>query len=430
MSLALLGGEKAVRLDYEKVGNRPLVDEKSRAAVNAVLDSNKLSMNPIVREFEKKFADYIGAQYALAMNNGTATLNSAVWAVGVEPGDEVIVPSYTFWATVVPILSARGVPVFCEVDPETFTLDPADIERRITPRTKAIMVVHVWGCPADMDAIMAIAKKHNLKVIEDCSHAHGATYKGKKVGTIGDAGCFSMQDTKLLCAGEGGVFVTNDRDVYERAVAYGHYERIRELPPDSPYSKYTLTGMAYKYRVHPLGIAVANVELDRLDERNEIRDSQGKRLEDEVAKLGFIRPQKVPEGARRVYAYHYVRYDASKLGGLSLNTLLKAVSAEGVLCGTCGYGRLHYAPIFVEGGPYHDCGPAVPDLRLPVTEALGEDTFMMAPRFENICPELVNQYIEAYYKVLENLDALITYEKELGVTTTQENTGRSINLFR
>lgn len=430
MSLALLGGDKAVTLDYQQVGNRPLVSDKARAAVNALMDKGELSVSPIVREFEKKFIAYTGATYAIAMNNGTATLNSAVWAVGVEPGDEVLVPSYTFWATVVPIISARGTPVFCDVDPKTFCIDPAEIEKKITSKTKAIMVVHVWGSPCDMDAIMAIAKKHKLKVIEDCSHAHGAEYKGKKVGTIGDAGCFSMQDSKLLVAGEGGIMVTSDATVYARAIAFGHYERVRELPPESTYSKYTLTGMGYKYRAHPLGVAIANTEIDILDERNDIRDAAGRYLETEVAKLGFVVPQKLYDGVRRVYSYHYVNYDASKLGGVSMTTMLKALSAEGVICGTCGYGRLHYAPLFEEGGAYGECGPAEMDVKLPVTESLAQTTFMMAPRFENHCSDLVAQYIEAYRKLAANVDALVAYDKQQKQDDTAANSGRSINLFK
>ena len=167
--LALLGGEKAVRLDYEKVGNRPLVTEKGLDAAVRLMKKGEISQSPTVKAFEKRFADYAGAQYAVACNNGTAALDCALFAVGVRPGEEVIVPSYTFWATVVPILAEHAVPVFCDVDRDTFCVDPEDIERKITPKTKAIMLVHVWGNPCNMDAILKIAKRHHLGVIEDCS---------------------------------------------------------------------------------------------------------------------------------------------------------------------------------------------------------------------------------------------------------------------
>jgi dTDP-4-amino-4,6-dideoxygalactose transaminase len=190
----------------------------------------------------------------------------------VGPGNEVIVPSYTFWATAVPIIAANGVPVFCDVDPDTYCIDPREIVKKITPRTKAIMVVHVWGNPADMHSIMEIGAKYKLKVIEDCSHAHGSLWKGKKVGIIGDVGCFSLQGSKTLPAGEGGILVTDNREYYEIAVAYGHYDRVEKFPENSEYKKYSLTGLGYKFRANPLGITIANHGLDELDQRNAIRN--------------------------------------------------------------------------------------------------------------------------------------------------------------
>ena len=144
------------------------------------------------------------------MNSGTAALHSAYFACGVRPGDEVIVPSYTFFASAAPMLPLGGRPIFCEIDPATLTADPADIERRITDKTRAICVVHVWGNPARMDAICEIAKRHNLRLIEDCSHAHGATYLGRPVGSWGDIGCFSLQGQKPVSGGEAGIAVTSD----------------------------------------------------------------------------------------------------------------------------------------------------------------------------------------------------------------------------
>ncbi|MEG2571266.1 MAG: DegT/DnrJ/EryC1/StrS family aminotransferase, partial [Clostridia bacterium] len=225
-NLALLGGEKTVTIDYEAVATRPVVCQKGIDAAVEIMKKGEISNSSVVDVFEAKFKKFVGAEYGACLSNGTSCLQAALFAVGVGAGDEVIVPSFTFWASAAPIIATNGVPIFCETDPETHCLDPKDVEARITPKTKAIMVVHVWGNPADMDAIMAIAKKHNLKVVEDCSHAHGSTYKGKKVGTIGDVGCFSMQGSKLLVAGEGGIFVTNTKEYYERALALGSYDRL------------------------------------------------------------------------------------------------------------------------------------------------------------------------------------------------------------
>lgn len=438
--LAILGGKKTITRDYETEGNLPIVSEKGMEAVIDLMRKGQVSTSPVVEKFEKKFADYIGSKYAICTNNGTSSLHSALFAIGICPGDEVIVPSYTFWASAVPIIAADGIPVFCDVDKETFCIDPKEIEKKITPRTKAIMVVHVWGNPADMQSIINIAKKHQLRVIEDCSHAHGSLWNGKKVGIVGDIGCFSLQASKLLSAGEGGVLVTNDREYYERAVALGHYERIGKLPEDSAYLKYSLTGLGYKYRAHPLGIAIADSGLDELDERNEIRNKNAKDLEKKISDLKFIIPQRSYEGAVRQYSYQYMVFDERLCKGISMNTFLKALNKEGVICGTCGYGRLHKSPLFEEGEPYGNGCPAkcsyvtenmTKNIGLSVTEYLGEHTFMAAPRFEKPCPELVSQYADAYHKVAENMDQLRKFEREnLLETEISMLSGRSINIVK
>lgn len=436
---ALLGGTKTVTIDYQTAGNLPLVSEKSKKAVMELLDKGQISASPLVQAFEKKFADYTGSKYSLCTNNGTASLHSALFAVGVGPGDEVIVPTYTFWATAVPIIAGHGIPVFCDVDPDSYCLDPVAIEKKITKNTKAIMVVHVWGNPADMESIMYIAKKYDLKVIEDCSHAHGAMWKDKKIGSIGDVGCFSLQGSKPLPAGEGGILVTDNRTYYERAVAFGHYDRVSSFPSDSLYSKYYLTGLGYKYRAHPLGIAIADCELDELDKRSDIRNSNALKLEEGIAHLPFITPQKIYDGTKRQYSYHYMTYDSARFAGLSLHTFLKALRAEGVICGECGYGRLHQSPLFIEAQPYgRGCPSKCPSVaenpdrnkHVDISERLAETTFMAAPRFEKNCDELIAQYINAYEKTADNLDKLLVYEKENPVDQINSpRSGRSINIL-
>jgi perosamine synthetase len=429
--LAILGGKKAVQLDYEKFGNRPLVTQKGMDAVVELMKKGEISQSPTVKAFETRFASYVGAKYAVACNNGTAALDSALFSVGVKPGDEVIVPSYTFWATVVPIIAEHAVPVFCDVDQSTFCIDPEDIERKITPKTRAIMLVHVWGNPCDMDAVLKVAKKHNLSVIEDCSHAHGAKYHGQSVGIIGDVGCFSMQASKLLPAGEGGILVTNSKECYERGLALGQYDRLAALPEDSSYRKFMLTGMGHKYRPHPLAIAMGNSALDELDERNALRNKNAMKLENLLSDLPFLIQQKQCEGTQRQYAYHYMYLDNQKLENISTITLLKALSAEGVTCGYCGYGRLHKAPLFLQGGAYGDCGAHTKPTSLPVTELLAEQTILVAPRFENDCPELIDQYAQAYHKIANNKDELIRYDRSHDFSEElKQLSGRSVAIFK
>jgi dTDP-4-amino-4,6-dideoxygalactose transaminase len=202
----------------------------------------------------------------------------------------------------------------------------------------------------------------------------------------------------------------------------GHYERIKNLPGDSPYKKYYFTGMGYKYRISPLAAALSDSAFDGFDEKNEIRNSNARYLEYGLKDIECINPQKVYNGAVRQFAYHYATYDAEKLEGVSLVTFLNALKAEGLMCGPCSYGRLHKAPLFVEGTPYGkgcpgNCPNAASDydrknVSLPVSEYLAASTFMMAPRFERVCRDLVDQYIEAYHKVVNNIDELKQLEKE------------------
>lgn len=435
--LAILGGEKAVTRTLEDISAKP-VPEKAYDTIKELLDKNQISMAPIVNEFERRFADYIGVKYGLGVCNGTTSIQAALFAVGVKPFDEVIVPSFTFWATAGPIIANRAFPVFADVDEETHNIFPESIEKLITERTKAILIVHVWGNPCDMDAIMAIAKKHNLKVVEDCSHAHGAMYKGRKVGSIGDVGCFSMQGSKVLSSGEGGILVTDNREYFERATALGHYERCAKLGADSEYSKYKLTGFGFKHRIAPLSVAVADANLDQLDELNEKRYANGKRFEELLSKFDFIKFQKEYEGAKKVFAYHYAQYIPEKLGGLKLSTFLSALATEGVSCGSCGYGKLHLSPLYNREGAFAEelpfTSPDYPanlkESKLPNTAKLAQSAFMVAPRFETATEEDLQMYARAYQKIVDNLDELLEYEKQQNGGDEIVNDGRSINYVK
>ena len=284
-NLSILGGEKAVNIDHSL--GVPIVPEEAYETVLDLMRRGDISFSPVIFDFERRFADYIGVKYGLCYPNGTTSIQGALFAVGVGPGDEVIVPSFTFWATAGAVVAVNAVPVFADVDLDSHLLTADSIKKCITPRTKAIVVVHTWGNPVDMDGIMELARQHSLKVIEDCSHAHGAAYKGKKVGSIGDVGCFSLQASNILAAGEGGILVTDNPEYYERAVALGHPERLSGLPDTSPYKKYALTGLGYKHRANPLSIAIAYKGLDRLDKLNEIRNQNAEYFEELISDLSI-----------------------------------------------------------------------------------------------------------------------------------------------
>jgi len=448
--LALLGGPKAVTKSV--VGENgiasfvPKINEKARTKINELLDKGEISESPVVTDFETRFRNYIGTQYALCQCSGTMSIQAGLFGLGVGRGDEVIVPSFTFFASATPILPLGATPVFADVDPDSHCVDPADIEKRITPKTKAIVVVHVWGNPCDMDAIMAIAKKHNIKVLEDCSHAHGAEYKGKKVGSFGDVGCFSLQGSKLMYGGEAGILVTNDENVYFRAASLGAYERLygygfyadlENTQMDNIYKQYKNTALGMKLRVHPLAIAIADSELDQLDARNVIRNTNAEYFNTLISDIDCIHNVKVYEGASRVYGYHYMRYDHELNHEIRRETILKALVAEGVTVGACGYGHLHHDPVFSQlDGNWPNCYPNNPMKEtgtLPVTEYLHDTVFMAAPRFEDPNgKEAIEQYAEAYHKVIAATDDLKKYEAEHTeeLAAMKPKSGRSINIVK
>ncbi len=215
-----------------------------------------------------------------------------MWACGVGRGDEVIVPAFTYWASGLPALNLGATVVFADIDPDTLCLDPNDIEHRITARTKAIVVVHWAGYPAEMDVIMEIAERHGVKVIEDVSHAHGGRYKGRILGTIGNAGCFSLMSGKSFAIGEAGMLVTDNREIFERGLAFGHYARHDELTIPELVEVAGMPQGGFKYRMHQLSSAMGRVQLRHYDERNaEILKSMNY-FWDEIGDVPSVKPHR------------------------------------------------------------------------------------------------------------------------------------------
>ena len=249
--LAILGGSPAITLDHTYYAQWPIYTEEEVETVSALIRNSGLSSahydptGPIA-QLERAIAQQWGVRYALAHHSGTAALNAALFGVGVVPGDEVIVQSATHPFSCIPIVGCGAIPVFADVDPHTRLLDPADVERRITPRTKAILVVHWSGMPADMDALLDVARRHDLRIVEDNCVSQGTRHHGRMCGTLADAGAISLQHGKLTSAGEGGVFFTDDPQVYQRAASRGHYERLQDLP-DAQYR--TVSGFAFRREV-------------------------------------------------------------------------------------------------------------------------------------------------------------------------------------
>jgi dTDP-4-amino-4,6-dideoxygalactose transaminase len=389
----------------------PIITDEDERAVLDVLRSGDLSINPVVTELEDDYRKWLDVPHAVAHCNGTSAIHGAMHAMGIGPGDEVIVPSATWWASVMPILHCGGVPVFAETDPETLGLDPADIEARLTDRTRAIVVVHLFGMPSRMDAIMDLARRRGLRVLEDASHAHGATHHGRPIGTLGDAAVFSMQANKLCPSAEGGMLVTADDDLHERVLRYGHYERLLPLT-GSPNRRFAATGFGHKFRMSPLSAAVARGQLRHLPERNARRTANCIALSQRLEPLG-IRTHLAPEGIERVYFEFLVSCDEARTGA-SAPVVAAALEAEGALVGAPRYPLLHQQPMFTEGhwaGIARLDGTPGRELRtydpadLPRTIA-GNRTLLKLPSFPNADRALVEQYAEAFEKVLAHASDL------------------------
>ncbi len=253
-----------------------------------------------------------------------------------------------------PIIAANAVPVFADIDPRTLTLDPADVRRRITSRTRAIMVVHLWGHPAAMDELNALAREHNLVVVEDASHAHGGMYKGRKVGTLGEIGVFSLQVSKALPAGEGGLLVTNRREYFERALLLAQSPgRLHLHLQLEEHRRFKNTGFSgFKYRINPVNAVIARQQMEHFEERNEIRQRNMDFLTEGLRGINGIRPPyTAPDVTRGGYYGYPIEYKSEELDGLPKETFLAALQAEGVEIDAERYPLLHLEPMFAEQNP-------------------------------------------------------------------------------
>ncbi|MBO3803493.1 MAG: DegT/DnrJ/EryC1/StrS family aminotransferase [Candidatus Brockarchaeota archaeon] len=413
--LALLGGSRAVKTDPGDMFTWPIVTKEVEEAVLEVLRAGKMSDIDVTQRFEEEFAKWHGVKYALAHNNGTSAIHSAMFGLGIGHGDEVICPSLTYWASCLPVYSLGGTVVFADVDPETLCIDPKDVERRITERTKAIVAVHYTGMPADMDAIMEIARRRRLKVIEDASHAHGALYKGRLVGTIGDVACFSIMSGKSFAAGEGGMMITNDRRVYERAVVFGHYERHSStIQLEDLKAGAGLPWGGYKYRMHQLTSAVGIVQLKKYKGEMEEIDRAMNYFWDRLEGVPGMRAHRPPRGSGTTKGGWYAplgHYKSEELGGLSIHRFCEALRAEGVPSSPGGNQPLHLHPIFNTIDVDGQGRPTSVDVRqppgsLPVSESVGEKIFSV-PWFKHYRPKVIDEYVEACRKVAENYEDLL-----------------------
>jgi len=325
-------------------------DEEIQAAID-VLRSGKLARQSgsKVSQFEQAFAERFQVKHAIAVNSGTAAIHVALGALGIGPGDDVINTPHCFIGTATPVVHAGAVPVFADIDPRTFNIDPPSIESRISPYTKAIIPVHLNGLPADMDAILDIARRKQLFVVEDAAQAHGAVYKGRVVGTIGDFGCFSFWEDKLMTtAGEGGMVITDDDELARRARKFHHHGEERR---DGDYYQaerlYLHDSLGYNYRMTEIQGAIGLVQLGRLDDYIAIRRGRAHQLTDLLHQIEGIIPPYEPPGTVHVYYKYVIRLDRQIIKA-SAKEFVAALRAEGIHCSRRYPTPLHQQPVFVE----------------------------------------------------------------------------------
>lgn len=426
--LAVHGGPKAVTSAPEDLFRWPIVTEEDEQAVLEVLRRGAMSGNDVTRQFEQEMAAWHGLKYALGHCNGTASLLGGMWACGVGAGTEIIAPSFTYWASALPAFSLGATVVFADVQPDSLCLDPDDIEHRITPETRAVVAVHLCGHPCDMDAIMTVARKHGVKVIEDVSHAQGGRYKGRMVGTMGDVACMSLMSGKSLPTGEAGMLLTNDRAIWERAIAFGFYERTgrsRYAGQDAEITDPELARFAglplggYKHRMNQMCSAMGRVQLKRYEERIAEIQKAMNHFWDCLEGVPGIGAHRVPKDSGSTMGGWYSpvgHYRPEELGGLPVEKFCQAVADEGCPAGPVFTFPLHLHPVFHEADIYGHGRPTAManperDVRqgegtLPVTESL-RSRLLSIPWFKHYRPEVIAQYAEAFRKVAENAGELL-----------------------
>jgi dTDP-4-amino-4,6-dideoxygalactose transaminase len=396
-TLALRGGPKEVATPRERLAaitKWPRYGDAEKQAVAGLLENTK--WYPEIPAFETELKEYLNVPFVKAYSSGTCAIMSMFFALDLPRGSEILAPSYTAWATTAPMHLFGYVPAFVDLNPRTMTFDLDDARKQLTARTKAVFPMHSFGNPCDMDQICDFAKEKGLIVLEDAAQAQGASLKGKQVGTWGDMGVFSHQSSKALPAIEGGSGTYRTREHYERATVFSGYELAALFPEGSPYKKYNGTGIGPKFRIHALGAAIARHQLRGLDQRNALEDAQVRKLTNRLVELpGLSVPYCRPDAKRVYWGSHMVFIDEKK-AGCPIETLVKALRAEGVRAGPGFYEDQNRYPLYAEAKWWHH--PPVIRKDLYGTKQVNTQSVRL-PVFREEAPELIEEYARAFEKV-------------------------------
>jgi len=398
----------------------PQFDDRERRAILCVLESRNWGGYPfpnrLAETFSRAFADRQDAKHALCAANGTVTLEIALKAIGIKPGDEVIVPAYTFEATAAPVLKLGAIPVFVDVSPDTYCIDTDAAAEAVTARTRAIIPVHLAMSMADMDGICELAAGRGLKIIEDCAHAHGAKWRERGAGSIGDAGSFSMQTTKLMTAGEGGVVTTGDDEIFELCQSYVNCGRASQT------DRFEHRILGFNYRMTEFQAAILLAQLERLAEQTELRAARAARLSEGLSRVPGISPLKRDERLTTQAIYQFVFiYDQDAFGGASRDRFVAALEAEGIPSDGLFYEPVYRSALF-QVDPRDFPALAVSDAqdlpwakaRCPVAERAAYLESVWLPHQLLLGSEQdVDEIVEAVAKIQSNVDELLRADNRL-----------------
>jgi len=406
VKLALLGGEPVRRKPFPKW---PVFDEREVKALLSVLESGFWGVGgQKKREFEERFAAYQHAKYGVAVTSGTAALEISLRALGIGCGDEVILPAYTFMATAIAVLYVNAVPIFADIDPETYTIDPKSVESLISDKTRAIIPVHIGGRPADMDALLSIARREGIHIIEDACQAWGAEWRGRRVGAIGDIGAFSFQSSKNITSGEGGIIVTDDEDLYIKAWSLHNCGRL----PNRAWYEHYLPGS--NYRMTEFQAAILLAQMERFDEQTEKRIDNAKYLTEKLSKIDGIKPLKNDERVtRNPYHLYVFKVDPEAFEGVSKSVIARALQAEGIPV-SVGYSKPLYKETYLEyfkrcplSCQYYNRPIDYSKVTLPATEKACYHEGLWIPQFVLLgSREDMDDIVHAIEKIRENGEEL------------------------
>lgn len=331
--LAIFGGPKTIKQNGPHFIWPLITKRMEKATIKQLYKTISIyDRSGIFLEFENAFAKYHNKKYALLCNSGTTALHSMFVAADFKKNDELICPVYTFFSTITPLLFTGAKPVFCDCD-ENGNIDPKEIQKKITPKTKGVLITHMWGIPCQIDKIIKICRKNNLLLLEDCSHAHGARYKERVVGSFGDMSIWSLQGPKIITGGEGGILLTDNEEFYYRSLLLGHYNKrcIKEIPKTHSLYKYAITGMGLKYRAHPLAVAFAFEMFKNLDNYLTTKTFFVKKIIKEFKKTKGIAIPKISSDIRPSWYNFVFQYKSEELENLPIEKFFEALQTEGLV---------------------------------------------------------------------------------------------------